>query len=234
LQSNLAAFLRQFSALSFMMKISALTIVVALTMQSPVALALGLSADLLGCPRDCGLWSASMHTGTPGTSDCRETCALFPLLRPNWDCGGCNVDKPNPPPEKNEPFDVRLAAPGVPLADHDMIMAAVRRWTNVITNGLVNVSTTGLPPITPQCPYPLVVDDVFICIVYQDIDGPSGTLGRASVDSYRTDNGLPVGGSFIVDRADLPMLKADGSYANVLAHEIGHLLGKYKRLECYT
>jgi hypothetical protein len=71
---------------------------------------------------------------------------------------------------------------------------------------------------------------LFVCIVYEDIDGPLGILGSALVDSWRTSNGLPIGGVFIVDSADIPLLKTDGSFATVFAHEIGHLLGQYKQL----
>jgi hypothetical protein len=100
-----------------------------------------------------------------------------------------------------------------------VILDAATRWTNVITNGLSDVATTGLRPIVRDCPYPRVVDDLFICMVYANIDGPLGILGSAQVDSWRTSNGLPIGGIFMVDSADIPLLKSDGSFASVFAHE---------------
>jgi hypothetical protein len=215
------------------MKIYALAIVIAFIMHSPVALARGVSADFFGCPRDCGLFRATMHSGTPGTPDCRESCSWFPLLALFRGCGGCDVDDtddPLPPrPPTGDPFNIEITAAGVPTSDYNVILDAANRWTNVITNGLSDISTTGLAPLASRCPYPEVVDDLFICIVYGDIDGPGGTLGSALVDSWRKSNGLPLGGYFFVDRADIPTLKTDGSFATVFAHEIGHLLGRYKR-----
>jgi hypothetical protein len=205
------------------MKISVLAIVGAvIIVQSPVANARSVvSASLFGCPRDCGLFRATMHTGTPGTPDCRESCAWFPLLAFFRECGGC---------DQGDQFSIQVALVGVPKEDDNAIVRAAERWINVITKGLEDVSTTGLAPIASLCPYPEVVDDLFICIVYGDIDGPRGALGAASVDSWRTSNGLPIGGVFTVDRADIPRLKADGSFTDVFAHEFGHLLGMCKRL----
>jgi hypothetical protein len=237
------------------MKITAcLAIVTALTMQlAPVAHARGVSANLFGCPRDCGLFRATMHTGTPGTADCRESCSWFPLLAFFRDCGGCDADEsptapspnvpsptfPSPPfssptpprpPSSTDPYNIKMVASGVPNSDFDVILGAANRWTNVIVNGLSDVSTTGLAPLASRCPYPEVVDDLFICIVYGTIDGPGGTLGSALVDTVRTSNGLPIGGYFFVDSADVSSIKADGTFASVFAHEIGHLLGTCKRL----
>jgi hypothetical protein len=184
-----------------------------------------VSANLFGCPRDCGLFRATMHSGTPGTPDCRESCSWLPLLALFRAYGGCQLDD-----ERDDPFNIKITAVDVPTSDYNTILDAANRWTNVITQGLSDVSTNGLRPITPECPYPRVVDDLFICIVYEDIDGPLGILGSALVDSWRTSNGLPIGGVFIVDSADIPLLKTDGSFATVFAHEIGHLLGQYKQL----
>jgi hypothetical protein len=204
------------------MKFFALAIIVtAINMQYSVAHVRGVvvSANLFGCPRDCGLFRATMHRGTPGTPGCRESCALFPLLAFFRECGGCG-----------DQYSIEITVVGVPTEDDNTIVHAAERWVHVITKGLEDVSTAGLAPIASLCPYPEVVDDLFICIVYGDIDGPRGALGAASLDSSRTSNGLPIGGLFIVDRADIPRVKADGSFADVFAHEIGHLLGMYKRI----
>jgi hypothetical protein len=205
------------------MKMLALSAIVvsACIVLSPVAHAAPkgvVSANLFGCPRDCGLFRATMHTGTPGTPDCRESCSWFPLLALFRACGGCQL--------RDEPFNIEIDVASVPTSDYNTILDAATRWTNVITKGLSDVSTNGLAPITPQCVYPAVVDDLFICIVYANIDGPRGILGSALVDSWRISNGLPIGGIFIVDSADIPLLKANGTLATVFAHEIGHLLGK--------
>jgi hypothetical protein len=115
---------------------------------------------------------------------------------------------------------------GLPYGDDKLILDAAKRWTNVITNGLAPVNAGSFPPLASLCPYPQVVDDLFICIVYKDIDGPNGFFGLATVDMVRTTNGLPIGGYFIMDTADVPTIRADGRLDGVLAHEIGHLLGK--------
>jgi hypothetical protein len=87
-----------------------------------------------------------------------------------------------------------------------------------MTKGLDDVSTASLSPLASLCPYPEVVDDLFICIVYGDVDGLHGTLGVSLMDLARTFNGRPFVGYFFVDQADIPNLKAGGIFISVFLH----------------
>jgi len=72
-----------------------------------------------------------------------------------------------------------------------------------------------------------IVDDVIIIVRLELIDGPGAVLGSAGPCSIRqaTNGGLTVLGTMRFDTADLANLENAGSFANVILHEMGHVLG---------
>lgn len=98
---------------------------------------------------------------------------------------------------------------------------AANRWSQVIIGDLTNVVLQDfdlLPGVD-------IIDDIVINASALDIDGPSGTLGRAAPTHARSDSGLPYLGRMEFDTADLDRLEDDGSLVDVILHEMGHVLG---------
>lgn len=57
------------------------------------------------------------------------------------------------------------------------------------------------------------------------IDGPEGILGQAGPRALRSDTGLPITGIMQFDDADIARLEAEGSFSDVILHEMAHVLG---------
>ncbi|MFT3912609.1 MAG: fibronectin type III domain-containing protein [Anaeromyxobacteraceae bacterium] len=69
------------------------------------------------------------------------------------------------------------------------------------------------------------VDDLYIAVLVQDIDGPGGILGQAGPCMIRTSSRLPVFGVMKFDAADLAAMLADGTLDSVIQHEMLHVVG---------
>jgi hypothetical protein len=188
------------------------------------------------CPRGgiCGLFLSLMHRGIPGTSDCQEFCARFPILHPDLSCGECGVI-PLPPSNNvtisNETYSIALTLQGIPASDETVFRKAAARWEGIITKGLTNFSSGRFPPVVDGCQYPDVIDDLFICASYNTIDGVGGILGRAGPVRVRTSDGLPIVGSMLFETVDVPTLRsgvAYGPFLDTIVHEMGHVIGEWQ------
>lgn len=69
------------------------------------------------------------------------------------------------------------------------------------------------------------IDDVVIVVEVAFIDGPEGTLGMAGTCVVRDGSLLPAVGVMTFDTADMASLVADGSFYEVVVHEMAHALG---------
>ncbi len=69
------------------------------------------------------------------------------------------------------------------------------------------------------------IDDLKIDASTPYIDGVDGILGQAGFTYYRTSSLLPVAGIMKFDSADVASMVADGIFADVVAHEMAHVLG---------
>ena len=69
------------------------------------------------------------------------------------------------------------------------------------------------------------IDDLRIFVLVTEIDGPNGVLGAAAPCLARRDIGLPFAGYMEFDSADLDRFADDGRLAEVVIHEMGHVLG---------
>lgn len=96
---------------------------------------------------------------------------------------------------------------------------AADRWTRVIVGDLPAVSVDGE-----------TVDDLLILAQGTAIDGPGRILGQAGPTHLRPDAAgaaamLPAKGAMSFDSADLATMEGDGTLDDVIAHEMGHVLG---------
>ena len=115
-------------------------------------------------------------------------------------------------------IEVRFAG-GLSERQRAAFTAAADRWTQVIVGDLSPVEIDGE-----------VIDDVLILAEGADIDGPGRVLGQAGPTHVRPESAgpsalLPARGEMTFDSADLAALEADGSLDDVIAHEMGHVLG---------
>ncbi len=99
------------------------------------------------------------------------------------------------------------------------LAAAADRWVRVVVGDLPDVLVDGE-----------VVDDVVVLAQGVPIDGPGAVLGQAGPTHVRPPAAgaaafLPAKGVMSFDTAHLARWEADGTLHDVLAHEMGHVLG---------
>ena len=124
-------------------------------------------------------------------------------------------------------FDITLRLhPAFSPADACALDAAATRWENVITAGLPAQATTvnagtffpGVPSLNTT------VDDVFIDVTVEAIDGPGGAVALGGGGRFRPD-GTAVWGAVAIDTADLATLLANPpAFLDTVTHEMGHVL----------
>lgn len=96
---------------------------------------------------------------------------------------------------------------------------AADRWTRIIVGDLPGAQVDGE-----------LVDDLLILAQGTPIDGPGRVLGQAGPTHLRpeTDGAsalLPAKGLMSFDTADLEQMEQQGTLDDVIAHEMGHVLG---------
>lgn len=92
---------------------------------------------------------------------------------------------------------------------------AILRWQQVIVGDLPGQENT---------PYGFV-DDLIINAEVASIDGVGGILGQAGPDAIRNGSLLPYSGTMSFDSADMAYMEEKGILADVILHEMGHVLG---------
>jgi Leishmanolysin len=102
---------------------------------------------------------------------------------------------------------------------------AASRWGTVITGDVPDFPSSGIALPLPNCTAPDTIDDLHICGQIVEIDGVSGTLGRAGPTFYRDGSNFPVVGVMEFDAADVESLRNDNSFYEVILHEMGHVVG---------
>jgi hypothetical protein len=121
-----------------------------------------------------------------------------PLTRPTP--GQCNS---NPTSSTISSFDISFAYSNVPTDDRSLFRSAARRWQNVIIGDVPDVSRVYG---TSRCgTWPATVDDLHICVAYENLDGPDGTLAFARPVLRRVSTGSPltVTGEMVFDSSDV-------------------------------
>jgi hypothetical protein len=117
--------------------------------------------------------------------------------------------------QTDSPFtiDVRFGD-GLTPRQRDAFAAAADRWTRIVVGDLPAVELDGE-----------TIDDVLVLAEGADIDGAGGVLGQAGPTHLRPGSMLPARGEMTFDAADLAALEAAGTLDDVIAHEMGHVLG---------
>lgn len=122
-------------------------------------------------------------------------------------------------------------APGVGDWAADVTSAKLR-WQTVITGDLPGTyDITSLPAEYNCGNAPANVDDLYVCAKDPNIDGEYGVLGSAGpvLAAYATTplgtKVLPIAGRMSFDSADIERMLTGGTWAEVVTHEIGHILG---------
>ncbi|MEJ6395151.1 leishmanolysin-related zinc metalloendopeptidase [Gymnodinialimonas sp. 2305UL16-5] len=103
-----------------------------------------------------------------------------------------------------------------PLSDtrRAVFDAAAAKWNDVLNTDFPEVDLNGTPET-----------GILIEASVTDIDGPGGVLGQAGPTHLRPDTRLPARGIMQFDEADLENLESQGSFADVILHEMAHVLG---------
>ncbi len=128
-----------------------------------------------------------------------------------------------------ESFDVQLRGVGtLGTQEAAAFAAAEQRMEDIVVRGVADATSV---PARPSClpaaspDLPSTVDDLLIDVSVQPIDGAGGILGQAGPTCLRAGTFLPVAGQMIFDSADVANLLPDGTFATVVLHEMGHVLG---------
>jgi hypothetical protein len=155
-----------------------------------------------------------LKSGDEGGADCIEEC-VYNSLRPRYwfySCGSC----------AGGTYDITLDLSLVPDSDHFYFTQSAIRLRNIVTAGLTPVPSEELLQAPDEgCSYPEIIDDVYICSQYIDIDGRNGTLAAAGPLYIRSQtNYLPITGGMIFDKADIAMVKATGYFGTIILHEM--------------
>jgi hypothetical protein len=108
---------------------------------------------------------------------------------------------------------------GLTATQQAAFTAAADRWTTIIVGDIPDVFVDGE-----------VIDDLLILAQGTPIDGTGGILGQAGPTHIRPASAgstafLPVKGIMSFDTADLANMEANGTLNDVIAHEMGHVLG---------
>lgn len=118
------------------------------------------------------------------------------------------------------PFKIKVRfLGGLNARQKSAFKKAADRWTRVIVGDLPRVRVDGE-----------LVDDILILAQGAAIDGPGRILGQAGPTHVRPGSAgatafLPVKGIMSFDTADLVKMANDGTLNDVIAHEMGHVLG---------
>ncbi len=127
-----------------------------------------------------------------------------------------------------EGFDIELR--GADVLDPAVAVGftdAVERWEQIVVRGVPDLITVARPGCLPASSpdLPALVDDLIVDVAVEAIDGPGGVLGSAGPTCIRSTAELPVHGTMRFDSDDVADLLADGSWDEVIEHELAHVLG---------
>lgn len=100
-------------------------------------------------------------------------------------------------------------------AQQAVFQGAAARWSEIIVGDVPDVVYQGR-----------TIDDLEIVASAPFIDGAGGILGQAGPDEVRLDGTfLPYLGTMQFDSADVARMVAEGTFEDVILHEMGHVIG---------
>ncbi|MFM8782329.1 MAG: hypothetical protein ACKOFO_12910, partial [Gemmatimonadota bacterium] len=124
-------------------------------------------------------------------------------------------------------FDISLRFVNMPTANQLATFGqAATRGETIITGDLPNIANFSSGAGSCNSPNAIqeALDDLIIVVRLENIDGAGAVLGSAGPCLVRT-AGLTALGSMRFDTSDLPSLESSGTFAAVILHEMGHVLG---------
>lgn len=125
-------------------------------------------------------------------------------------------------------FDVTVRYLGtVSSVERSAVESAVATWRSAILGDLPDVRITapanecfsGQPAIDE------VVDDLVLYVQVAKIDGPGQVLAQSGPCYTRNSDSLPALGLLMLDSDDVASMQTQGLLHDLVAHEIGHVLG---------
>jgi VCBS repeat protein/leishmanolysin len=162
--------------------------------------------------------SAAAPASAPAFSPAPEQAGLMltsnraAIDTPSADAsGGSTSTSTSETASLNTTFDIVIHYSGNPTYQ-SLFDAAAVRWEQIITADIPDFAG---------------VDDLEIDARVISIDGSGGILGQAGWDFRRPTSmgGLPYQGGMDFDSADVGSLFANGTFDEVILHEMGHILG---------
>ena len=128
--------------------------------------------------------------------------------------------------------ELRFLSPATTSMVHKQTFGdAAARWMNVITGDTPGADLTNNPFPAGQCfgmPNPEVrevIEDLIIYVDLAPIDGPGSVLGFAGPCGRFVGASIPIIGGMTFDTADLATMIANGTFNDVILHEMGHVVG---------
>jgi Leishmanolysin len=134
----------------------------------------------------------------------------------------------------SESFDITVLPVGSLTGPQQTAFnAAATKWESAIVRGIpdtpVSLPVGACFPATPGFPAsPAIdqtVDDLLIVAQIKPIDGPGGVLGEAGPCAVSPVDHLTRVGTMQFDSADVADMIGNGTFTQVVTHEMGHVLG---------
>lgn len=128
-------------------------------------------------------------------------------------------------------YSITLDLLGMTSEDQTIFRNAANRWNQIIINDIPDIQSSKLsaPPPYKGCNYPEVIDDLYICAIYEFIDGAGkdgkNILGSAGPLFRRSGSGFTITGRMRFDTYDIDNIRRQGTLPSVILHEMGHILG---------
>ncbi len=141
-----------------------------------------------------------------------------------------------PAPKANYNIDLIFLGEGINPSRQTVFSEAAGLWSAAVIGDLQNILVAqGEVPVTnaicgPDFTTPALpagtIDDLLIFAKIAPIDGVGKILAQAGPALIRgTTNDLPIIGCMQFDEADVEALESDGTFNEVILHEMGHVLG---------
>ena len=144
-----------------------------------------------------------------------------PFVLPDPDGGGYNIT-------------LRFVTDNLTPAQQAVFEDAAARWSSIITEDIENIPDFALPEafsFPDAAAVEGTLDDLLIDVAFNNIDGPSGVLGRAGPRLIRQDTAddpLSIYGIMEFDISEFGnggFFDDQQQYEDVIVHEMGHVLG---------
>lgn len=220
-----------------------------------------------------GAFGVSMHSGEPGSENCKDSCVIFPAFKSRYKCGKCSpasaptrppVTNPGPAPAQvtapatapstgtkpvtapstgttpvttpssvlvtgapfaapSPGFNMTLGFDNIPAGDIQFFHKASARWERVITSDFPSFNSSGYTKIAPNCAYPEMIDDMYVCVYYTDITEPE-VVGYGGPILRRTSRTTTLTGMIKLKLGLFPEGQPPSYLQSLITHELGHAM----------